>query len=65
MDKESILVKTFKVINSQKNWRNRICRLISKQYELLKIYTILYLIFGAYFIYDGITKWNDPEGTFG
>jgi Fe-S oxidoreductase len=42
--------KDFKVINSQNNWRNTICRLISKQYELLKIYTIRLPGFGAYFI---------------
>jgi hypothetical protein len=32
--------KDFKVINSQKITGETICRLISKQYELLKIYTI-------------------------
>ncbi len=30
----------------------------------LKYTQYVYLVFGAYFIYDGITKWNDPAGTF-
>lgn len=29
----------------------------------LKYTPYLYLVFGAYFIYDGITKFNAPDGT--
>ncbi|MGZ9735122.1 hypothetical protein [Flavobacterium sp. GNP002] len=30
----------------------------------LKYTQYVYLVFGAYFIYDGVTKLNDSEGTF-
>ncbi len=30
----------------------------------LKYTQYVYLVFGAYFIYDGITKLNDPSGTY-
>ena len=30
----------------------------------LKYTQYVYLVFGAYFIYDGITKLSDPSGTF-
>lgn len=30
----------------------------------LKYTQYVYLVFGAYFIYDGVTKLNDPEGGF-
>ena len=30
----------------------------------LKYTQYVYLVFGAYFIYDGVTKLNDPAGTF-
>ncbi|MFV8360531.1 hypothetical protein [Flavobacterium sp. LS1P3] len=30
----------------------------------LKYTQYVYLVFGAYFIYDGVTKLNEPEGTF-
>lgn len=30
----------------------------------LKYTQYVYLVFGAYFIYDGVTKLNDPEGAF-
>lgn len=29
----------------------------------LKYTQYVYLVFGAYFIYDGVTKLNDPAGT--
>ena len=31
--------------------------------QYLKYTPYLYLIIGAFFIYDGITKWNDPIAT--
>jgi hypothetical protein len=29
----------------------------------LKYTQYIYLVFAVFFIYDGITKWNDPEAT--
>ncbi|MGO4822412.1 MULTISPECIES: hypothetical protein [unclassified Flavobacterium] len=29
----------------------------------MKYTPYIYLIFGLYFIYDGIAKWNEPDAT--